>query len=36
MFVVNVDKPIAASNVVNKVIELVVGKDQSLGNADVK
>ncbi len=35
-FVANADKHVAASNVVNKVIEVVIGEDQSLGNVDVK
>jgi hypothetical protein len=35
-FVANVDKLITTSNVVNKVIEIVVGEDQSLGNVDVE
>jgi hypothetical protein len=35
-FVAIANKPIATSNVVNKVIKVVVGEDQSLGNVDVK
>jgi hypothetical protein len=35
-FVANANKPIATSNVMNKVIKVVVGEDQSLGNVDVE
>ncbi len=34
--VTNVDKPVAASNVVNKVIEVAIGEYQSLSNVDTK
>jgi len=36
MFIANADKPIVTSNVVNKVIEVIVGKDPNLGNVNVK
>jgi hypothetical protein len=35
-FVANVDKPIAASNVVNKVIKVAIGEDQSFNNVDIE
>ncbi len=35
-FVANANKPIVTSNVVNKVIKVVVEEDQSLGNVDVE
>jgi hypothetical protein len=35
-FVANANKLVATSNVVNKVIEIVIGEDQSLGNVDIE
>lgn len=32
----NVDKPVTASNAVNKVLEVAVGEYQSLSNVDTK
>ncbi len=34
--IANADKLVATSNVVNKVIEVVIGEDQSLNNVDIK
>lgn len=34
--VADVDKHVATTNVVNKVIEVAIGKDQSLSNIDIE
>jgi hypothetical protein len=34
--VADVNKPIATSNVVNKVVKVAIGEDQSLSNVDIE